>query len=151
MSDSAGRTLIERWFDEVFTQGHLDRVDELVTPDFVSRDPSGNVGAANPAAFKAWLSWYLPHFTDRVWTIHDLIAAGDKVAVRYSGRVTYRGGLFEIPATGQRVTEMGILVFRLCEDRIAELWAALSDLELVLELGAVPVVGAPASEGNRSA
>ncbi|MEW6233014.1 MAG: nuclear transport factor 2 family protein [Chloroflexota bacterium] len=132
--------LIERWFRHLFTQGEIEKPDELVTPDFVTRDPSGKLGAANPEAFKTWLRWYLSHFTERTWTLHDVIRSEDKVIVRYSGQVTYQGGLFEIPSTHQRITEMGILIFRIREGRIAELWSALSDLELVLELGAIPVV-----------
>ena len=134
------RALIERWFHELFTLPQSTVLDQLVTDDFVTRDPSGKIGAANPAAFQAWLHWYRTSFTDATWEIRDLLSIGDKVVVRYAGQTTYRGGLFQIPAHDQRVTEMGILIFHIREHRICELWAALSDLELVLEMGAIPTV-----------
>jgi len=37
---------------------------------------------------------------------------------------------------------MGILIFHIRENRICALWAALSDHELVLEMGAIPTVPA---------
>jgi predicted ester cyclase len=134
------RALIERWFHELFTLPHSTVLDQLVTDDFVTRDPSGKIGAPNPAAFQTWLQWYRTSFTDATWEIQDLLSVGNKVVVRYAGQTTYRGGLFQIPAKNQRVTEMGILIFHIRENRICELWAALSDLELVLEMGAIPTV-----------
>jgi predicted ester cyclase len=106
------------------------------------------VGAQDVAAFRTWLGWYLAAFTEGVWTLHDLVGEGEKVVVRYSGQTTYRGGLLDIPATNQRVTEMGVLIFRMVEGRVQELWSALCDLDLVLALGAVPVVPAD-DEGTR--
>ena len=139
------RSLIERWFHELFTVPDSAILGQLVTDDFVTRDPSGKIGAANPAAFLAWLQWYRSSFTDATWQILDLLSVDDKVVVRYAGQTTYRGGLFQIPANDQRVTEMGILIFQLRDSRICTLWSALSDLELVLEMGAIPTI--PASAG----
>lgn len=139
------RLLIERWFHELFTVPDSSILQQLVTDDFVTRDPSGKIGAANPTAFLAWLQWYRSSFTDATWQILDLLSVDDKVVVRYAGQTTYRGGLFQIPANNQRVTEMGILIFQLRDNRICTLWSALSDLELMLEMGAIPTV--PTSVG----
>lgn len=78
------------------------------------------------------------------WTVHDVIVAGDRVVARYSGRVTYRGGLLGIPSRGQRVTESGIIIFRVEGGRIQEIWPEMSDLQVVIQLGALPV---PQREG----
>jgi predicted ester cyclase len=43
-----------------------------------------------------------------------------------------------IPSRDQRVTEMGMLLFRFQDGKIAEMWSALCDLELVQELGGLP-------------
>jgi predicted ester cyclase len=134
------RKLIERWFSELFTDPHTNVLDELVTEDFVTRDPSGKIGAGSPSAFQQWLQWYRSCFTDARWTTLELLESDTKVIVRYAGQTTYRGGLFAIPATNQRVTEMGILIFHMRDNRICEVYAALCDLELVLEMQAIPTV-----------
>jgi predicted ester cyclase len=132
--------LIERWFYELFTDLQRGVLHELVTEDFVTRDPSGKIGADSPAAFRKWLNWHRSSFTDAEWTQLELLHVEDTVVARYTGKTTYRGGLFAIPAKDQRVTEMGILIFRIRNNRICELCAALCDLELVLEMGAIPTV-----------
>jgi len=146
MGVDAHLALVERWFHELFTLPQSAVLDQLVTDDFVTRDPSGKIGAANPAEFQAWLRWYRTIFTDATWEILDLLSVGDKVVVRYAGQTTYQGGLFQIPPHDQRVTEMGMLIFRIRDNRICELWAALSDLELVLEMGAIPTIPGSTAE-----
>ncbi|HEY6411592.1 MAG TPA: nuclear transport factor 2 family protein [Ktedonobacteraceae bacterium] len=142
MGSATSRTMVERWMSEVFAQGNMATLDELLAPGFVSLDPSGRIGARGPEAFKKWLQWYRSSFIDAEWTIHEMIEEGEKVVVRYSGLTTYQGGLLNIPSRNQRVTEMGVLIFHLCEGKIQELCSALCDLELVLALGAVPVLKA---------
>jgi predicted ester cyclase len=132
--------IVKCWFYELFAQANLALIDELLAPDFVSYDPSGQVGARGREAFKQWLRWYLASFTDAEWTLHDILEDGEKVVVRYSGLTTYRGGLFDLPSQQQRVKEMGVLIFRIREGKVAELWSALCDLDVVLALGAVPVL-----------
>ncbi len=134
------KAIVERWMYDVFAQGDIVALDELLAPNFVSTDPSGSVGARGAEAFKTWLQWYRTSFTDAEWTIHEIIEEGENVVVRYTGLTTYQGGLLDIPSKKQRVTEMGVLIFRIREGKIYELCSALCDLELVLSLGAIPVL-----------
>ena len=140
MASAAHIAIVKRWFDELFAQANLALIDELLAPDFVSYDPSGQVGTRGREAFKQWLQWYLASFTDAQWTLHDILEDGEKVVVRYSGLTTYRGGWFDLPSQQQRVKEMGVLIFCIRAGKVSELWSALCDLELVLALGAVPVL-----------
>jgi predicted ester cyclase len=60
---------------------------------------------------------------------------------RYSGWTTYRGGLLDIPSEDQRVRETGILIYRIEGDKVAAIWSEMSDLQVVMQLGAFPVRG----------
>ena len=60
---------------------------------------------------------------------------------RYSGWATYRGGLLDIPSAGQRVRESGILIYRIEGGKVAAIWSEMSDLQVVMQLGAFPVPG----------
>ena len=130
--------IVGRWFDDLFTRGDLDAVNGLVSPDFVAHGQGGSEAVHGREAFREWLRWYTSAFTEREWTVHDLISEGDKVVARNSGWVTYRGGLLGIPPEGQRVLETGILILRVEDGLVRELWSEMSDLQLVMQLGAFP-------------
>src|SRR5215207_5498285 len=78
-------------------------------------------------------------------TIEELVAEGDKVAVRRSYAGTHRGELLGIPATGKQVRISGISIFRLAGGKIAEHWEQLDRLALMQQLGALPTPGQGAS------
>jgi steroid delta-isomerase-like uncharacterized protein len=138
---TAGARLVESWFADVFTRGDPGAIDALLAEDFVAHGQGNHPGARGVGAFKEWLAWYRSSFTDPEWTVHDVIEAGDEVAARYSGWTTYRGGLLGIPSRGQRVLESGILVFRVEGGKVKELWSEMSDLQVVMQLGAFPNQG----------
>ncbi len=97
--------------------------------------------------FRDWLRWYTSAFVDRAWAVHDIISEGDKVVARCSGRATYKGGLLDIPSEDQRVIETSILILRVEDGLVRELWSEMSDLQLVMQLGALP--NAESGEGGR--
>ena len=138
------REIVERWFEDLFTRGDLSAVDELVAADFVAYGAGGDgrtIETRGPGAFREWLRWYLAAFTDREWTVHEVISEGEKVVARYSGWSTYRGGLLDIPPTNRRVRETGILIYRIEGGKVKELWSEMSDLQVVMQIGAFPVPG----------
>lgn len=92
--------IVGRPFDDLFNRGDLDAVDGLVAPDFVAHGQGGSEAVRGREAFREWLRWYTSAFTEREWTIHDVISEGEKVVARNSGWVTYRGGLLGITSEG---------------------------------------------------
>ncbi len=141
-------SIVERWFEDLFTRGDLSAVEELVTADFAAYATGGDgrtIETRSPGAFREWLRWYLSAFTDREWTVHETISEGDKVVARYSGWVTYRGGLLNIPSGDQRVRETGILIYRIEGGKVDAIWSEMSDLQVVMQLGAFP---APEQQGE---
>ena len=134
--------IVQRWFEDLFTRGDLSAVEELVTADFVAYSTGGDgrtIETRGPGAFREWLRWYLSAFKDREWTVHDTIFEGDKVVARYSGWATYRGGLLDIPSGDQRVRETGILIYRIEGGKVAAIWSEMSDLQVMMQLGAFPM------------
>jgi predicted ester cyclase len=140
--NSQHREIVDRWFTDLFTRGDFAAVDELVSANFVAHGQGGNPDSHSREAFRIWLRWYLSAFADPEWTVHDIITEGDKAVARYSGWTTYRGGLLDIPAANQRVQESGILIFRIANGEVQELWSEMSDLQVVMQLGAFPRIDA---------
>ena len=76
-------------------------------------------------------------------TIQELMAEGDKVALRRSYQGTHRAQLLGIPATGKPLQIGSISSFRLAGGRIAENWEQWDRLALMQQLGVVPAPNAP--------
>ena len=83
-------------------------------------------------------------FPDGVWTIADLVAEGDRVAVRWSFQGTQLGELaaFGLPATGNRVSFSGINLYRITDGLITEIWEGYDRLPLLQQLGLMPAPAA---------
>lgn len=115
------------------------RIVERSIDDFVAHGQGAHPGTHGVEAFKDWLRWFRASFTEPEWTVHDVIVAGDKIVARCSRTTTYRGGLLDIPSKDQRVLETGILIYRIEDGKIKEIWSEMSDLQVVQQLGASPV------------
>lgn len=126
------RSLVERWFAEVFTQGKVDTVKEITTEDFASHVPGHDF--KGPDEFNDFLKWFRQVFVEGEWTINDFLEVSDKATVRYTGYTTYKDGWLDIPSTDQRVKETGIMIIRFEGDRIQEMWSEMSDLDLMHQL-----------------
>jgi predicted ester cyclase len=70
--------------------------------------------------------------------IDDMIAEGDKVAVRYTLEGTHEGDLFGVPPTGRRVSIESFSVERVSEGKIREHWRITDTLDMLQQLGAIP-------------
>jgi steroid delta-isomerase-like uncharacterized protein len=123
--------IAETWF-EMCRTGDTGRLVDLVTDDYVAHGPGGT---GDRATLAEWLEWYPTTFAEQHPAIEDVIAAGDRVVVRYTVRSTYRGGYLDLPPRDQEVRETGIIIFRLAGGRIAETWLEGNDLEVAQQLG----------------
>ena len=122
------------------TQGDLDAVEALFTPDAVVHDPGREFRGA--AAIRQGLASLRAGFPDVAYTVEAQLADGDLVASRYRGEGTHLGAWRGVPATGRRVVYTGILIHRFAGGRIAEFWGQADVYGLMQQLGAIPAPGA---------
>ena len=128
-----------RVFEEAFTQGKVEVLDELVAEDWVNHDetvppeiPRGRAG------LKQLAHGYRGAFPDLQMTVEDQIVQGDKVVTRWSARGTHQGDLMGIPATGKQGRANGITIDRIENGKIVESWNHWDQLSLLQQLGVVP-------------
>ena len=118
-------------------------LDALCAPDIVSHIASMTIQGLEP--YKQFLAMYFTAFPDARLTIEDLIAEGDRVAVRQTLHGTHQGDFMGMPPTGRQVTGTGISIFRIVNGKVVEQWANYDDLGLLQQLGVVPAPGQASS------
>ncbi|HVL83971.1 MAG TPA: ester cyclase [Pseudonocardia sp.] len=69
----------------------------------------------------------------------DIVADGDRVAVRFTLSGTHTGELLGAPGTGRRIEVEGITILRFRRDRVVERWNRLDDVALLTQIGVLPV------------
>jgi predicted ester cyclase len=67
----------------------------------------------------------------------DMIAEGDKVAVRVRFQGVHRGELMGIPATGKGVDLPFQIIYQIAGGKIAQHWMSVDQMSLMKQLGVV--------------
>ena len=96
MSAEDNKAVIRRLIDAVYNEGNLDVVDELVAPD-VFNHPAVPEHRHGTDGFKHVIEWVRTIGPDTRYHIDDIIAEGDKVAVRMTVSGTHTGPIGDIP------------------------------------------------------
>ena len=84
---------------------------------------------------------FLGAFPDLAVTVDDIVAEGDKVVLRSTGRGTHTGDLQGIPPTGKSMTISAIDIFRVSGGRIAEQGEMFDQMGMMQQLGVIPAPG----------
>jgi len=116
-----------------FNDGDLAAIDALVGPEYV-----GAQGDRGPAGFRAVVVGLRSAFPDLHYTIDDLIAEGDQVAIRWHWTGTHRAPFRAFAATGKEVSNTGAGIFRLANGKIVSAVLETDRLGFLEQIGAVP-------------
>jgi steroid delta-isomerase-like uncharacterized protein len=119
----ANKALIRRIFEEVIPAGDPAAMRDLVAPDFLDHDPLPGQPAGAEGAEYVVSTMHTAH-PDLQFTIDDLVAEADRVAIRWTLRGTNTGPMLGRPPSGQPVELAAIVIFRIADGRLAERWAA---------------------------
>jgi len=118
----ANKALVRRVFEELIPAGDPAAMRAVLAPDFLDHDPLPGqpAGAAGGEYVVTTMHTAQP---DLRFTIDDLVAERDRVAIRWTLRGTNTGPLLGRPPTGKPVELAAIVVFRIADGLIAERWA----------------------------
>lgn len=115
--------------DEIFAE-HLPWHALYCTdqPDYIS----------DPAAEKAAYAHHIQLWGGWSESIDEMIAEGDRVMVRWTFHGKHEGEYLGVPPTHKQVTFSGIYIFRIANQRIAEVWNLWDQLGEWQQLGLLP-------------
>ena len=140
MSVEETRAVAQRWMEEVWQKASPAAIDELLAADFSFNYASPGV-APDREAYKQVVNELFVGFPDIQFTTEDMVAEGDRAAIRWAGRGTHRGQFMGVAPTGKQVTHGGISIIRVAGGKIAEEWGYANTLDVLQELGAFPASG----------
>src|SRR5262245_2966473 len=130
------KAVARRFLEQAFGPGwKVELVEELHTPDFVVHTRGGDLGIKEDR--EALLGWRSAT-PDLVMTVDDVVAEGDKVAVRWTATGTNTGVGNGLPATGRKVSATGMTFWRLKDGKLAEEWGLVDRLAVMQQLGLLP-------------
>src|SRR4051812_15195638 len=92
------KAIVRRFIDEVFVKGNATAVDELVAKDFA---PHTWPGVKDAESLKQAQKRVLKGLSDVRFTVEDMIAEGDRVAVRLTAHAIQTGEMMGMPASNK--------------------------------------------------
>ncbi|MCZ0998566.1 ester cyclase [Streptomyces mirabilis] len=130
------KRIMERFTSEFLPTGDPALARKFIGPDIVmhfggrtqqGRDTYLGIIAANMKAFP-----------DLRWTVEDMRAEGDTVAIRYTMTGTHKGPFAGVETTGRAIRAKSMAFYRLAHGKIVEERAQLDMLSILQQMGAIP-------------
>ena len=136
------RSCVERWINEVLNGHDADLASSLVTPHLLIHPTAMPCEAAHhgPTGATRWLEEQWTAFDDLTVTDHFSVAHRDIVAVRWTARGISQGPFMGLAPTGDTIEFTGVTMYRLEDNRLAEIWDTRNTLGILHQLN--PDLGA---------
>jgi steroid delta-isomerase-like uncharacterized protein len=131
------RQIIKEW-NEV--KGDIAKMcslfDKYYGPDFIYHDVS--TGDTNIEHTMQDMAKYLSAFPDVNYSIDDILAEGDKIAIRCTLRSTHKGTFVGIHATEKQIEVKQVEIQKIVGGKITEAWGFSDSQGMMSQLGVIP-------------
>lgn len=133
------KAIIRRYLEEGWNKGNWQIVEEVIAEDVVLHDqireggfPPGREGV------RVAMERVRAGMPDMTMDLHDIVAEGDLVVMRWSSTATQTGPFNGIPPTNRVATLHAISIVRMKDGRIVEGWQEADRMGMAQELGLMP-------------
>ena len=124
--------------EKLWNEGDLAIADQVYAPGQILHLRGKSYPFGPEAAKKAVASWRKA-FPDFKFKIEDIVAEGDKLAIRYSFTGTHQGKFWGIDPTGKTINVTQINIIRFAEGKMIEAWEDYDEYGMRLQLGMKPI------------
>ena len=138
-STDQNKQVVQRFVEECWNQGNLNKASEFLTDQVRYHDPvfpNLNAGLQNA---RNHIDECRRAFPDLKFTIDDTIAERNEVVLHWTVRGTHKGQFLGMQPTNRKVTIDGTSIYRLEGAKIAESYANWDLASLMAQLGVVEV------------
>ena len=135
MSVEENVALMRRWFQEVWNEGRVQTIYDLLAEDIHGwgQDLPG-VEIRKPADFVKLYERIHGAFPNQKLTVEDAFGSGDRVVVRWSSVMTHTGDHLGVPASHKTVHITGITIARIENGTIVEGWENWDQLAMMQQI-----------------
>ena len=127
---------------EVFNEGKVDLIDEIVSADYVDRDEPLPGIPPNRDGFKMLVPVFRTAFPDLHCEIIRQLQDGDVHVGHMTVEGTMQGDFAGMPATGKHAKWEEIHIGRFKNGKLVEHWSVQDQLGMMQQLGLAPAPGA---------
>ena len=141
MSESDGKAIVRRFFDEAWNQNRVAELEEYISADNIHHGPSED-GPRGPEQIRRVIQRWRTAFPDFQYHIEALVAEDYLVVARVTMIGTHTGVLSfasrTLPPTGKSLRAAEIFIFRIAGGKVVEFWATWDRLSVLTQLGEAP-------------
>ena len=138
MSLEDNKAVLRRLYDEVSNAKNLDVLGEIIAEDSVDHDAFPGMPTTGPDAYEAVFGASHRAFSDFHMMVHDMVAEGDKVAIRMTISGTHDGEFMGMPPTGKKISIGAVELFEVKDGKITGRWGTPDRATLMEQLGLAP-------------
>jgi predicted ester cyclase len=131
---AANKAVVRRYFD-MFNASRFELLDQIVTPEYGDRLEGQSAGID---VIRSYLKGLKASFPDFTWTIEQIIAEGDRVAVMNRVTGTHLHDFGDMKASGNRVDFQAFQIYRIADGKLAEHWEVADFTKFQEQLSAKP-------------
>ncbi|MFB6251743.1 MAG: ester cyclase [Halobellus sp.] len=128
------KALVREYLDAFNDRDH-ERMREMLADDVVEHGAHEELRGTDEII--DFLEAHFETFPDYSGTAEDIIAEDDLVTVRYSVYGTHTGEYRDVEPTGHKTSWSGTAIYRIEDDKIAEIWVEEDRLGMLEQLEAV--------------
>jgi predicted ester cyclase len=137
-TEAENREIVRRLNDDVWQEGKVELIDELYTEDYHEHNAALPEDIHGRDGNREKLAMFHSAFSDITVTTEDLIAEGDKVAVRDRFTAVHDGEFMGAEPTGNRIEVQGMVIYRIEDGKAAEAWVQADMMGMMQQLGLAP-------------
>jgi steroid delta-isomerase-like uncharacterized protein len=137
MAAEENRTVVRKFLEELFNQHDMGAIDRYLSADYVDHVTPPGIPPTRDG-FRQFVGSFFAALPDFRYTIEDVIATEDRVAVRLTAQGTQQGEFQGIPATGKRATWSEMHIGRMQNGKIVEHWGQIDNMGMLQQLGVIP-------------
>jgi hypothetical protein len=128
------RELVTRYFEEVWNQGRLDVLDELLTPDYLNHSPGIPDPRPGPEDLKPIVRMMRDAITGLHYEILDMVVEREKVAVYTRVTDRHTGPLWGFEPLGHAIDVRQMQIEWIRQGRIWQHWRLTDEAALTRQL-----------------
>ncbi len=128
------KVLIERLYQEGLNQQKFEQVvPQLVAAGAITHDGLAAEGSGPQAVIRTMSALHAA-FSDMTFVIDDIVAEGDRCVVRWHMTGRHTGPFAGHPATHRQVTQCAVVIYRIQDEKIVEVWPLIDRLGLLHQM-----------------